>query len=182
MKTIAVYGSSGVKPGELHYEEALAVGTALAQAGFAVMTGGYAGVMEAASRGASEAGGHVVGVTTDRIEAFRGGTLRPNRWIVDEIRLPTLRERLMHLILHADGYVIMPGGLGTLNELVSVWELMHVGDIPTRAILCYGGYWRDMLASLRTSPYLPSDLWAKLTFVDSPQGMIEALRADIIEG
>lgn len=178
MKVVAVYGSSATRPGDTHYDEAVAVGAALAQAGFAVMTGGYAGIMEAASRGASEAGGHVIGVTTDVIERLRGGNLTPNQWVVDEIRHPTLRERLMHLILNADAYVIMPGGLGTLNELVSVWELMRVGDIPTRPIVCYGDYWRTMLASLQTSPYIAAEMWAMLVFVTNPAEMIAKLRED----
>jgi uncharacterized protein (TIGR00730 family) len=176
MKVIAVYGSSATQPGDADYESSLVVGRALAEAGFSVMTGGYAGVMEAASRGAHEAGGHVIGVTTDAIEAFRGGDLRPNQWVVDEVRHATLRERVAHLILHADAYVIMPGGLGTLHELVSVWELMRVGDIPQRPIICYGQYWREMLRSLIDSPYISPTYWEILTFVDTPAQMIEALK------
>ena len=57
MKTISVFGSSRVNPGDEDYEAAVAVGAALAQAGYAVMTGGYSGIMEAASKGANEAGG-----------------------------------------------------------------------------------------------------------------------------
>ncbi len=175
MKTIAVYGSSATLPGEKDYEDSLAVGAALAQAGYAVMTGGYAGVMEAASRGAHEAGGHVIGVTTETIENFRGGNLKRNQWVVDEVRHPNLRERLMHLILSADAYVIMPGGLGTLNELVSVWELMRVNEIPQRAIICYGDYWRTMLALMQDSRYIHEDSWSMLQFVDTPAQMIKAL-------
>lgn len=176
MAVIAVYGSSSVQAGDRAYDDSYQVGAALAKAGYAVMTGGYAGVMEAASQGASEAGGHVIGVTTEAIETFRGGNLRANRWVVDEVRHPTLRERLMHLILNADGYVIMPGGLGTLNELISVWELMRVGDIPVRRIICYGQYWREALAGLINSPYIDDASWAMLNFVTTPEEMIEILR------
>lgn len=176
MKTIAVYGSSAALPGEKDYDDAYAVGKALAEAGFDVMTGGYAGVMEAISRGASEAGGHVIGVTTARIENFRGGDLRPNRWVVDEIRHPTLRERVMHLILEADAYVTMPGGLGTLHELVSVWEMTRLQELPPRPLLCYGLYWQQMLAGVRTSRYFTDDLWQFIEFVSSPEEVVAALR------
>lgn len=175
MITIAVYGSSMAASDHPDYKAAYEVGNALAVAGFAVMTGGYNGVMEAVSRGAAEAGGHVIGVTTARIERYRGGDLRANRWVADEIRHPTLRERMMHLIVEADAYVVMPGGLGTLNELVTVWELMRVEDIPQRPIVCYGGYWREMLAGLQSSPYIPADFWDMIDFVDTPEAVAERM-------
>ena len=181
MKTIAVYGSSAVQPTETDYNNSYDVGKALGQAGYAVMTGGYAGVMEAASKGAAEVGGHVIGVTTDKIEAYREDETKPNKWLVDEIRHPTLRERLMHLVLEADGYVIMPGGLGTLHELITVWELMRVGDISTRPLICYGEYWRDMLNSLHQSPYIKAEMWDMLIFVDSVDEVLTHLNRELLQ-
>jgi len=178
LQTIAVYGSSMVQPGEADYEASYEVGKAIAQAGLTVMTGGYAGVMEAASKGAAEVGGQVIGVTTDAIEVFRGNNLKANQWLVDEIRHPTLRERLTHLVLEADAYVCMPGGLGTLHELVTVWELMRVGDIPIAPLICYGTYWKDMLAQLYTSPYIRTDSWDMLQFVDTPQQVVAILQPE----
>lgn len=165
-----------VQPYEADYIVSYEVGKALAEAGFAVMTGGYAGIMEAVSRGAAEAGGHVIGVTTARIEEFRGHKIKPNQWVVDEIRHPTLRERLMHLVLEADAYVCMPGGLGTLHELITVWELMRVGDIPSRPLICYGNYWREMLAPLRESQFIVKSAWEIPQFVQSPQDVVCLLK------
>lgn len=176
MKTIAVYGSAMVKPGHADYVSAYEVGKALGAAGFAVMTGGYAGVMGAASKGAAEAGGHVIGVTTKAIEELRGPEIQANEWLVENVRYDTLHDRLMHLVRDADGYVIMPGGLGTLTELAMVWELMRVRDIPSRPIICYGAYWRNMLANLHASPYVRQTDWALFTFVTSPQDVVEALQ------
>ncbi len=167
-----------VLPGSVEYEDSLRVGAALGTAGYTVMTGGYAGVMEAASKGASEAGGHVIGVTTGRIEEFRGAGIKPNQWVVDEIRHATLRERLMHLVLEANGYVCMPGGLGTLHELVTVWELMRVGDIQPCPLICYGQYWQTMLAQLYGSPFIKTASWDMLNFVETPQQMIDVLDAE----
>jgi hypothetical protein len=175
MKTVAVYGGAIVAPESDDYAATFAVGKALAEAGYAVMTGGYSGVMEAASRGASEAGGHVIGVTTERIESLRGAKI--NQWVVDEIRHPTLRERLMHLVLEADAYVVMPGGLGTLNELVTVWELIRVGDIPRRPLIGYGPFWREVLAPFMDTPYVQNSMIELIQFVQTPQAMIEALNA-----
>ena len=167
-------------PGSAEYEDSFQVGAALGAAGYTVMTGGYAGVMEAASKGASEAGGHVIGVTTGKIEAFRGGATKPNQWVVDEIRHATLRERLMHLVLEADGYVCMPGGLGTLHELVTVWELMRVGDIEKAPLICYGKYWDTMLAQMYDSPFIKRTSWDLLEFVDNPDEMIEILNREFV--
>ncbi|GAB4521224.1 MAG: hypothetical protein OHK0046_32350 [Anaerolineae bacterium] len=174
IQTVAVYGSSMIQPDEPEYQAAYDVGKALGMAGYTVMTGGYNGIMEAVSKGASEVKGHVVGVTTDVIDALRSSG--PNQWIVDEVRLPTLRERLMHLVLEADAYVAMPGGLGTLHELVTVWELIRVGDIPRRPIICYGDFWAKMLDGLYDSRYIHPGAWDYLKFAYTPQDILDFLR------
>ncbi|MFW5709194.1 MAG: LOG family protein [Chloroflexota bacterium] len=179
MKTIAIYGSSIVQADHVHYEAAYQVGRALAAAGYTVMTGGYAGVMEAASKGAAEVGGHVIGVTTEVFTALRGDGAQPNPWVVDEIRHPSLRERLTHLVLEADGYICMPGGMGTLHELITVWELMRVGDIPTRPLLCYGDYWREMLEPIQRSPYARPQAWQMVHFVQTPDDVVTLLHQNI---
>ncbi len=179
MKAVAVYGSSMVQADQPDYVATYAVGKALAEAGYAVMTGGYAGVMEAASKGAHDVGGHVIGVTTSVFKNGRGDGFTPNQWLVDEIRHETLRERLLHLVLEADAYVCMPGGMGTLHELITVWELMRAGDIPTRPLLCYGGYWRDMLAPMRQSLYIRPNSWEMLRFVNTPQAIINELAVQL---
>ena len=76
---ITVFGGAQPKEGTPAYEEARELGALLAQRGHAVLTGGYMGTMEAVSRGASEAGGHVIGVTCIDIEEWRGSS--PNQWV-----------------------------------------------------------------------------------------------------
>jgi uncharacterized protein (TIGR00730 family) len=164
---------------EPDYIAAQAVGRALGEAGFCVMTGGYAGVMEAASRGAAEANAHVIGVTTVQLELIRNQGC--NQWVKDEIKYPTLRERLLHLITEADGYVVMPGGVGTLNELITVWELMRVGDIRARPLICYGAYWQHTLAELKKSPYVPPHYWNLIEFADRPEEAVAKLNAHLNE-
>jgi len=74
---VTVFGGS--RPDEAGYQQALQLGRLLGQAGYAVLTGGYIGTMEAVSRGAAEAGGHVIGVTCEDIEQWR--KVNPNRWV-----------------------------------------------------------------------------------------------------
>lgn len=174
-KTVAVYGSSMVAADAEDYIASYHVGQALATAGYRVMTGGYLGVMEAASKGAAEAGGHVIGVTTEVFSKGRGDAGSINPYVTKEIRYLTLRERLLHLVIDADAYVAMPGGLGTLHELITVWEFSRVGDIPTKPIICYGDYWATMLEPLRHTPYAKPYIWDLLTFVHSPEAVVASL-------
>lgn len=160
--TIAVFGSSSASEGDVEYQLAQAIGACLAEAGCVVITGGYGGIMEAASRGAAEQGGSVVGVTTEKFHSMRPEGA--NSWVGKEIRYPGLKERLMHLCSHVDGYIVMPGGVGTLAEIVVVWEFMRAGEIPRRPLVCVGEYWQQMFASLQSSSWVTADSWDYLTF------------------
>src|SRR5215813_4987164 len=97
---ISVFGGSQPKEGDTAYAEAQELGRLLAQHGRTVLTGGYIGTMEAVSRGASEAGGHVIGVTCEEIENWR--KVAPNRWVKEERRKKTLIERMQALINGSD--------------------------------------------------------------------------------
>jgi uncharacterized protein (TIGR00730 family) len=138
-KVIGVYGSANTQPMTPDYEEAYQLGWQLARAGYAVMTGGYGGTMGAASQGAAEAGGHVIGVT---VGLFRERGLAPNPFLKEEIHLPTLAERLQYLIARPDAYVILKGGVGTLSEIALAWSLMEVAELPLRPLILVGPQWR----------------------------------------
>lgn len=173
MHTIAIFGSARVEPDRPDYQTAMALGKALARAGYAVMTGGYAGVMEAISRGAAEAGGHVIGVTTDEIENYSG--VRVNPWVKEEVRYALLRDRLLHMAEKASGYVAMPGGVGTLHEIAETWELMRLRSIPRRPLICYGAFWEEMLVSFKASSYVSDDYRQLMRFAHRPESVISIL-------
>ena len=78
----------------------------------------------------------LIGVTSAQIERFR--PIQANRWVAEEIRYDSLRDRLMHLVLHNDGAVVLPGGIGTLGELSLTWNMMQVGEIPQRPLVLLG--------------------------------------------
>ena len=141
---VTVFGGSTPLPDDPSYEQALNLGRSLAEKGFTVLTGGYIGTMEAVSRGAAEAGGHVIGVTCDEIESWR--PVSPNRWVYEERRYPTLRERLYALIEDCDAALALPGGIGTLAEVAVMWSQMQVGAIPARPLVLIGPGWRETLA------------------------------------
>src|SRR5215813_2413601 len=117
---ITVFGSSRPREDHADYEEARRLGRALAAAGFAVCSGAYAGIMEAVSRGAKEAGGKTYGVVAEFFSSAKA-----NRWVDVEIRTRIWQERLFELVRLGDAYVACKGGTGTLVELAAVWEMMN---------------------------------------------------------
>jgi uncharacterized protein (TIGR00725 family) len=155
MANISVYGGSQTKPGEPLYQEALQLGRLLGAAGHTVITGGYIGTMEAVSRGAAEAGGHVVGITCDEIEAYRPG--RPNPWVQEERRYRTLRERIGAMMDSCDGILALPGGPGTLTEISFTWNHLLIGAVSPRPLILIGPGWKATIDQLYSSlgAYVP---------------------------
>lgn len=141
---VTVFGSSRPKEGTPDYEEARVLGRALAKHGFAVCSGGYAGVMEAVSRGAKEAGAKTYGVTA---EFFKNAKL--NRWVDNEVRVKTWEERLFELIRIADGFVACKGGTGTLVELAVVWEMLNKSVMKGKPFAVLGEFWQPILERVR---------------------------------
>jgi len=170
---ISVFGSSAPEPGSADYEAARDLGRRLAQAGFTVQTGGYVGVMEGASRGANEAGGHVIAVTCDQIEDFR--PLKANQWVKEEIRHPTLRERVLYLVDCCDGIIVMSGGIGTLSELALAWSFAQVGEMKPKPIIPVGGLWQRTLAAFVDRAYIRPEHVALLELVRTPAEAVEVI-------
>ena len=138
---ISVFGGSQPRESDAAYAEAQELGRLLAQRGHIVLTGGYIGTMEAVSRGAQEAGGHVIGVTCEDIETWRH--VKANLWVMEEIRKKTLIERLHTLIHESDAALALPGGAGTLTEVALMWNLMIVESLHRRPLILIGRGWRS---------------------------------------
>jgi uncharacterized protein (TIGR00730 family) len=154
---VSVFGGSQPQPGSPAYQEAYELGNLLAQAGHTVLTGGYIGTMEAVSRGAAEAGGHVIGVTCADIEAWRA--VKPNAWVQEERRFATMQERLNELVKACDAAVALPGGPGTLTEIALTWNLMIVRSIQPKPLILIGTGWRMLMAAFTVSfdVYIPQN-------------------------
>jgi uncharacterized protein (TIGR00725 family) len=133
---VAIFGGSATIAGEGAYEDARYLGRLLGEHGDTVLTGAYSGVMEAASRGCKEGGGHVIGFTCAQIEALRG--VNANPWVQEVRRFDTLRERMHALIDACEAAVVMPGGVGTLCELLVMWNEMIIDQKTVRPLLIVG--------------------------------------------
>ena len=146
---ISVFGSSEPKEGSSAYTEARELGRLLAQRGYTVLTGGYVDTMEAVSRGAAEAGGHVIGVTCKDIERSRG--VVANKWVLEEWKKDTLIQRLQSLVEGCDAAIALPGGPGTLTEISLMWNLMIINSLPRRPLILIGGGWKTIFEQIYSS-------------------------------
>jgi len=140
---VTIFGGANPQADGTSYEDAFRLGQKLAASGHAVLTGGYIGAMEAASRGAAEAGGHVIGVTCEEVETWR--KVKANAWVLEERRFVTLHERLLALIDGCDAAIALPGGVGTLLEIAMMWNRMSVDAIPRRPLILVGKGWNDVI-------------------------------------
>ena len=148
---VSVFGASRLVEGTVEWETAETLGRLLAQAGYTVQTGGYSGTMEAVSKGAQEAGGHVIGVTVGIFD-LEGGSHNP--YIDEVIRYDTLVDRLLHLVTQADALIGLPGGIGTLSEVSLAWSLIQTRELAPRPFVLIG--WEQALENFRgDGRYIP---------------------------
>ena len=120
---VAVFGSSQTEPGSVDWEDAHRAGDRLARAGLDVVTGGYGGTMEAVSRGAAEAGAHVVGVTAP---ALFPGRFDANPYVIEVLEAPTLAGRIDLMMQRSVATLALPGSIGTAAELLISWNTNHI--------------------------------------------------------
>jgi len=172
---ISVFGGSQPREDSTAYAEAKELGRLLAERGHTVLTGGYIGVMEAVSRGAHEAGGHVIGVTCEEIEAWR--PVKANAWVKEEWKKKTLIERLQALIHECDAGIALPGGAGTLTEITLMWNLMIVESIHRRPLILVGSGWQSTFDQFfqEFETYMPAHQRVPLQFAKDAQTAMEML-------
>lgn len=145
---VAVFGASQTPPDHPDWDAAVRCGAGLAEAGFAVATGGYGGIMEAVSRGAAEAGGHVIGYTAPAVFSGRIGA---NEFVAEEVPAATLTERIHVMLARSNGAIALDGSIGTLAELVIAWNVAFVAqfsDETAKPVVAVGQRWRRIVADL----------------------------------
>ena len=180
-RAISVFGSARVGPDDPEYRAARNVGRALARAGFAVITGGGPGVMEAANRGCREGGGFSVGCTIE-LPSEQGS----NDYLDLQVHFQYFFVRKMMFVKYAEGFVVFPGGFGTLDELFESLTLIQTGKALDFPVVLYGSdYWRGLLEWLRdpmmSEGKIARDDMALLAVVDDPEevvSFIEKVRSE----
>ena len=123
----------------------MALGAKLAEAGYTICTGGYLGIMEAASRGAREKGGRVLGIVMNQFKS------EPNRFLTDKVATDHFYDRLQNLIMRSAGFVAFRGGMGTVTEISLVWNKLQTKVIGTRPLVLLGECWRPVVDAWQSS-------------------------------
>lgn len=167
MRLITVFGSSRLLSEQPGYAQAHAWGRAIAEAGFGVATGGYNGAMEAVSHGAKEAGGLVVGITAPVLFPQRSG---PNVHVDLELPSSSLLTRIERLIDLSVACLALPGGVGTLTEIMAAWNLGHLAQMqgkPPKPLGVDAGWLEVIRPGLEVSP----ENLQLITPIDSPQAL-----------
>jgi len=138
ISAVAVFGSS--QADQAAYAQAEAVGRVLGRQGYTVVNGGYGGTMEASAKGARAVGAEAIGVTC------RAWSSMPNSHLTRQVETANLLQRLATLIeLATSGFVVLPGGTGTLVEFATVWELINKQLTATRPVVCVGDFWAPLV-------------------------------------
>jgi uncharacterized protein (TIGR00730 family) len=174
---VTVFGSARVTEGSPVYEQAREIGRTLARDGWAVITGGGPGVMEAANRGCQEAGGLSIGCN---IELPHEQSI--NQYVDLAIEFRYFFARKTMFVKYADAFVIMPGGFGTLDELFEALTLIQTGKIRHFPVVLVGSeYWAGLLAwgreTLMADGTVSDADLALLTVTDDPEEVCRVVRA-----
>src|SRR3989441_9153810 len=177
---VTVFGSARIQRDDPHYELARKIGAAIAHLGFTVMTGGGPGIMEAANRGAKEAGGRSVGCTIELPSE------QPTNAYLDRcVRLHYFFVRKTLLVKYSYAFVVMPGGAGTLDELFEALTLIQTAKIKNFPIVIMGtDYWKELLHFIGTMAQrgMIADADLKLIYAtDSVDEAIAHIRNKAIE-
>ena len=170
-RTITVFGGSRVPEGSAAYQEAYLLGQHLALAGYDVASGGYQGTMEALSRGAAKAGGHVIGVTSDIFDP-----LTPSPWLTEERKTPDLHARLQTMISISDAFIALRGGVGTLSEVTLAWSLLQTGQLSPRPLILLGEDWRGVVDAFAQYTQMGSSILALAQVAETIEEAMSLLR------
>ncbi|MBA4179183.1 MAG: TIGR00730 family Rossman fold protein [Anaerolinea sp.] len=177
---VTIFGSARFSEDHAYYALARRIGAAVAREGFTVMTGGGPGIMEAANRGAREAGGRSVGVNiTLPMEQ------RPNPYLDTFVQFRYFFVRKVMLAKYSYAFIAMPGGFGTMDELFEIATLIQTGKIRDFPCILVGvDYWQPLVAFLRdtlvANNTIDAEDLARLTLTDSVDEVLAELRTAAI--
>ncbi len=172
---VAIFGSARTPPDDPEYKAAQETGALLARAGRPVITGGGPGIMEAANRGAFEAGGTSVGCNIELPHEQKS-----NDYLTLSLKFKYFFVRKMMFVKYSDAFIIFPGGFGTLDELFESLTLIQTHKIHNFPVVLYGSsYWKGMLDWLRgpvlgEAKIVHEDL-TRLHLTDSPSEIVDII-------
>jgi len=177
---VTIFGSARVKPDDIYYQKTEKLTRILVQNGFSVITGGGGGIMEAANKGASEAGGKSVGMNIQL--PFEQ---KPNPYANIHLHYKYFFIRKVMFVKYAVAYVILPGGFGTMDELFEALTLIQTRKIKSFPLILMGSdYWNGLIDWLKNHMLVegkisPSDM-ELIQVVDEPEEVVKLIKKYII--
>ena len=171
-RIVTIFGGSKCGHDSPEYQEARKMGTLLAEARFTICTGGYLGIMEAASRGAREAGGRVFGIVMNQFKS------EPNRYLTDKVATNHFYDRLQNLITRSVGFLAFKGGMGTVTEVSLVWNKLQTRVLERRPIVLIGDCWKGVVAAWQENLVVSSDDVSLLSFADDAEDACRIIVAE----
>jgi uncharacterized protein (TIGR00730 family) len=168
-RIVTIFGGSKCRELDPEYAQAQRVGELLADAGFTICTGGYLGVMEAASRGAHGRGGRVLGITMNQFKS------EPNRFLTDKVATPHFYERLQRLITRSVGFIALRGGMGTVTEVSLVWNKLQTRVLDSRPVVLLGDCWPPLMKELQRHLAVSDDDLGLLDFAATPEEAVDII-------
>jgi uncharacterized protein (TIGR00730 family) len=177
---VSIFGSARTAPDDPYYQKAELLARLLAQKGFSVITGGGPGIMEAANKGAAEAGGRSVGMNI-RLPFEQ----KPNHYANISIDYRYFFTRKVMFVKYAMAYVVLPGGFGTIDELFEALTLIQTKRIKSFPVILMGSeYWKGLLdwlrkTMLRDNKISPEDL-ELFQIIDDPEEAVRHIQKYVI--
>ncbi|MDR2054708.1 MAG: TIGR00730 family Rossman fold protein [Desulfovibrio sp.] len=178
---ISIFGSARATPDSRHYKDAERMAADLVRAGFGIITGGGPGIMEAANKGAHEAGGVSVGLHI-HLPQEQGC----NQYVTTRCNFRYFFVRKLMFVKYAMAYVVMPGGMGTIDELSEAFVLAQTGRTRPFPIILYdSAYWGGLLEWMRSSMtgeafILEKEIDRLITVCDTPEEVVSHLSRIIV--
>jgi uncharacterized protein (TIGR00730 family) len=177
---VTFFGSARVKPDDIYYQKTEQLAKLLAQEGFSVITGGGPGIMEAANKGAHEAGGKSIGLNI-RLPYEQ----KPNPYANIHLDYKYFFVRKVMFVKYAVAYVIMPGGFGTMDELFEALTLIQTKKIKAFPLILMGKeYWQGLIdwlkeRMLKEGKINPADM-ELIQVIDDPEEVVKLIKKYVI--
>ena len=168
-KIVTIFGGSRCSQDSPEYKDAMELGGRLAESGFTICTGGYLGIMEAASRGAREKGGRVFGIVMNQFKS------EPNRYLTDKVATDHFYDRLQKLITRSVGFVAFRGGMGTVTEISLVWNKLQTKVLERRPLVLVGDCWKQVVHAWQKNLVVSDADVSFLDFADNAEQASEII-------
>lgn len=176
IKNVTFFGSSEVKPGHVVYDAAFQTAKLLAKSGYQIVNGGGPGVMKAATEGAKDGGGRVIGISFNPKDMTHFEGRDPSNLVDEELVEENYVLRTMKLLEKGDVYVVFNGSTGTISEFGMAWGLARLYFGHHKPLILYGGFWHEILEAIGKNMLIRPEEIRVYRIVTTPKEVLDEVR------